>query len=108
MTSLTPIFDLAYSVLPTTRTKIRIDGSVEIARAISSGLGASREFSEQGAFSQFGDSIRLITADIPTGKCMVGDVVEISVNGAEWAALRIVGTRDNGGVMTLTMGAENG
>lgn len=105
------VFDALYRSLAEARAKIRIDGKTEIAQAVCSGIGVSREPTEQGVMRAIDDTVRLKVADLVAaapGKCEIGDTIEVSVNGGEWVKAKIMGRQPTGGVLALTLGAQYG
>ncbi len=104
MSETTAIFNALYASLAEARAQVRIDGKTVIARALSSGIGRTRESSEQGLYGAAVDQVRVLLADVPAGKLALGNEIEVAVNGGAWVKLRIAARKDTGGVVTLTVG----
>lgn len=104
----TGTFDAIYNTMEPARARVRIDAKQFIETALCAGIGKTREATDLGTFAQVADQVRCKTADIPAGKCKLGNEIEVSVASGDWVRVRIVGRRDLGGVTNLTVGASNG
>lgn len=102
------IFDAMYAAMTEARARIRIDGQAVIENALCSGIGKMREPTEAGMMHAISDTVRVKAADVPPGKCEIGNTIEVSVNGGAWIKAKITQSNPTGAVLAFTLGAQYG
>ncbi len=104
------MFNALYAAMSEAHAILTIDG-VSIERCLCSGIGQARANSEQGMFAATTDTVRFLATDAATAGLTdlftLDRVVTLSVNGGADMTLRITAIRSIGGVVALTLGAEN-
>jgi len=103
----TDAFNSIYASIAIAQCQIRIGRDV-VTTALCSGIGVTRENTDEGQVGVVESNVRLLTADEPDGEIKNGTVIEILPNGqTEWVKARVGGRFEVGGLTRLILEAVN-
>jgi hypothetical protein len=102
------VFDAAYSIADI-RAALRCDNrKTTVARCIVASIGGSRVATDEGVGITPDVSLRMASTDYPSRGCAMGDIVEVSIDGATWKAYRVEDPpHTSAGMTRLTLGNTN-
>ena len=101
------IFNDLYDYMTEARASVRVGSRDIVEKALCSGVETIREDTDQGTLAATDIMLRILAADEPSGKMVLGERIEVKMDtDAVWRKMRIRGKMPTGGVMRYSLEAE--